>query len=33
MTVEILDIEKLGKINMADEFLGCLMERVLGENG
>jgi hypothetical protein len=33
MTVEILDIEKVRKINMADEFIGCLMEHVLGENG
>jgi hypothetical protein len=33
MTAEILDIEKLGKVNMADEFIGCLMDHVLGENG
>jgi len=29
MTVEIVDIEKLGKINMVDESIGCLMEHVL----
>jgi len=28
MTIEIVDIEKLRKINMADEFIGCLMEHV-----
>jgi hypothetical protein len=29
MTIEIVDIEKLRKINMADGFIGCLMEHVL----
>ena len=29
LTIEIVDIEKLRKINMADEFIGCLMEHVL----
>jgi hypothetical protein len=33
MTIEIVDIEKLRKINMVEEFIGCLMEHVLGENG
>jgi len=32
MIIEIVDIEKLRKINMADEFIGCLMEHVLREN-
>jgi hypothetical protein len=31
MTIEIVDIEKLRKIKMADEFRGCLMEHVLPE--
>jgi hypothetical protein len=29
MTIEIVDIEILRKINMADGFIGCLMEHVL----
>jgi hypothetical protein len=29
MTIEIVAIEKLRKINMADEFIGYLMEHVL----
>jgi hypothetical protein len=29
MIIKIVDIEKLRKINMADEFIGCLMEHVL----
>ena len=29
MTIDIVDIEKLRKINMADGFIGCLMEHVL----
>jgi hypothetical protein len=33
MTIEIVDIEKLRKINMADEFIGCFLEHVLRENG
>jgi hypothetical protein len=33
MTIEIVDIEKLGRINMADEFIGCLIEHILRENG
>jgi len=33
MTIEIVDVEKLGKINMAEQFLGCLREHVLRENG
>ena len=33
MTIEIVDIEKLRKINMGDGFIGCLMEHVLRENG
>ncbi len=31
MTIKIVDIEKLRKINMADEFIDCLMEHVLRE--
>jgi len=30
MTIKIVDIEKLRKINMEDELIGCLMEHVLG---
>jgi hypothetical protein len=33
MTIEIVHIEKLRKINVADEFISCLMEHVLRENG
>ncbi len=34
MTVELLDIAKLAKINMSDEFLlGCLIEHFWRENG
>jgi len=33
MTIEIVAIEKLRKINMVDEFIGCLMEHDLRENG
>ena len=33
MTIEIVDIEKLRKMNMADEFIGCFMDHVLRENG
>jgi hypothetical protein len=29
MTIEIVDIEKLRKINMADGFIGYLIEHVL----
>lgn len=29
MTIDIVDIEKLRKINMAAGFIGCLMEHVL----
>ncbi len=29
MTIKIVDFEKLRKIDMADEFIGCLMEHVL----
>jgi len=32
MTIEIVDIEKLRRINMADEFIGCLIENILREN-
>ncbi len=31
MTIQIVDIEKLRKINMADEFIDCLMKHVLRE--
>ena len=30
MTIKIVDIEKLRKINMDDELIGCLMEHFLG---
>jgi hypothetical protein len=33
MTVEIVDIETLTKIDMVDESIGCLMEHILRENG
>jgi hypothetical protein len=33
MTIGIVDIEKLRKVNMADGFIGCLMEHILRENG
>lgn len=29
MTIDIVDIEQLRKINAADGFIGCLMEHVL----
>ena len=29
MTIDIVDIEKLRKINTVDGFIGCLMEHVL----
>jgi hypothetical protein len=32
MTIEIVDIDKLRKINMVDQFIGCLMEHFLREN-
>ena len=31
MTIDIVDIEQLRKINTADGFIGCLMEHVLCE--
>jgi hypothetical protein len=33
MTIEIVDIEKLRKMNMTDKFIGCFMDHVLRENG
>ncbi len=33
MTIEIVAIEKIRKINMVDEFIGCLTAHVLRENG
>ena len=33
MNIGIVDIEKLRKISMADEFIGCFLEHVLRENG
>jgi len=33
MTLEIVDIGKVRKIDMADELIGCLMEHVLRGNG
>jgi hypothetical protein len=33
MTIEILDMVKLRKTNMADELIGYLMQHVLGESG
>ena len=32
MTIEIVDVENLRKVNMADEFIGCLTEHVLRES-
>jgi hypothetical protein len=32
MTIEIVGIEKLRRIEMVDEFIGCLVEHVLRQN-